>query len=163
MLIEEPESNQFELIKNAKIRYWVYNVGIPISLICFFYLSYLSYHSIREHKAMINYEPVRSGILLEHYNLENRKVELGRILKYNSKPELHIELALTFERIDSIKVSEEYRKDSIAFTHSSLAFVKVENKLSIVFILQVLGALLSGFIFIWLVKSFYFTDILSED
>lgn len=163
MLIEEPESNQFKLIKNAKIRYWVYNLGIPITLVCFLYLAYLSYQSIREHKVMIKYEPVRSGILLEHYNLENRKVELGRILKYNSKPELHIELALTFERIDSIKVSEEYRKDSIAFSHSSLAFVKVENKLSIIFILQVVGALLSGFIFIWLVKSFYFSDIFSED
>ena len=163
MLIEEPESNQVKLIKNAKIRYWVYNVGIPITLVCFLYLAYLSYQSIREHKVMIKYEPVRSGILLEHYNLENRKVELGRILKYNSKPELHIELALTFERIDSIKVSEEYRKDSIAFSHSSLAFVKVENKLSIIFILQVVGALLTGFIFIWLVKSFYFSDIFSED
>jgi len=159
MLLEEKESNQFKILENLKFSYWVYNLLIPITLIGFFYCSYLSYISIREHKVMVQYEPVREGIMLEKFDLERRKLELGRLLKVRPEsPAELIELSLIFERVDVINESEEYKNDSISFAQAKLSFTKVENKLSIKFLFELFGAILFGFAFFLLSKAFYMPD-----
>ena len=159
MLLEEKESNQFKILENLKFSYWVYNLLIPITLIGFFYCSYLSYRSIREHKVMVQYEPVRDGIMHEKFDLERRKLELSRILKIRPEsPEALIELSLIFERVDSINGSNEYKNDSTSFAQAKLSFTKVENKLSIKFLFELFGAILFGFAFFILAKAFYMLD-----
>ena len=164
MFLEEKESTQFSLIKNLKFRFWVYNILIPFTLVAFLYCSYLSYQSIKEHKVMVQYEPARSGILLEYYNLEKRKIELSRVLNFNKTSDnMFIEWSLIFEKLDSIKISEEYKNDSTVFAQSSLAFLKIENKLSLKFLLQVFGAIAGAFAFVWLAKAYYQSDFKDEN
>lgn len=163
MFLEEKESTQFPLLENLKFRYWIYNILIPFTLVAFLYCSYLSYQSIKEHKVMVQYEPARSGILLEYFNLEKRKIELSKGLKYNTATDaMLIEWSLIFEKLDSIKISEEYNNDSTLFTQSSQAFLKIENKLSLKFLLQVFGAIAGAFAFVWLAKAYYQSDFKDE-
>ena len=112
---------------------------------------------------MVQYEPARSGILLEYYNLEKRKIELSKGLKYNTATDaMLIEWSLIFEKLDSIKISEEYKNDSTLFTQSSQAFLKIENKLSLKFLLQVFGTIAGAFAFVWLAKAYYQSDFKDE-